>query len=117
MLLCCSVCLFLYGAFCHVAHKLDISTLITTFFSLTSLEFIFVFYFVLKIVGAVDKCSTRFAEGRCFKTFLLMFIFLAFALYEYDNLGVIFIKSEHKIVLKPKLKRGDPLSVPVIIKS
>ena len=30
--LCCSVCWFLYGPFCHGALKLDISTLFTTFF-------------------------------------------------------------------------------------
>jgi len=29
---CCSVCLFVYGAFCHNALKLDMSTLFTTFF-------------------------------------------------------------------------------------
>jgi len=27
-------CVFLYGPFCHGAHKLDLSTLFTTFFSL-----------------------------------------------------------------------------------
>jgi len=30
--LCCSVCLFVYEAFCHTALKLDMSTLFTTFF-------------------------------------------------------------------------------------
>jgi len=35
--LCCSVCLFLYEAFCHGAHKLDMSTLFTTFYLWISL--------------------------------------------------------------------------------
>jgi len=35
--LCCSVCLFLYGPFCHGALKLNISILLTTFFIWTSL--------------------------------------------------------------------------------
>jgi len=33
-------CVFLYGTFCHGAHKLDLSTLFTTFFLWTSLPFI-----------------------------------------------------------------------------
>ena len=33
-------CVFLYGPFCHGAHKLDLSTLFTTFFLWTSLPFI-----------------------------------------------------------------------------
>ena len=40
--LCRSVCWFLYGPFCHGALKLDVSTLFTTFFIWTSLQFIFV---------------------------------------------------------------------------
>jgi len=34
-------CVFLYGPFCHGAHKFDLSTLFTTFFLWTSLPFIF----------------------------------------------------------------------------
>jgi len=34
-------CVFLFGPFCHGAHKLDLSTLFTTFFLWTSLLFIF----------------------------------------------------------------------------
>jgi len=34
-------CVFLYGPFCHGAHKLDLSTLFTTFFLWTSPPFIF----------------------------------------------------------------------------
>ena len=37
-------CVFLYGPFCHGAHKLDLSTLFTTFFLWTSLSFIIFFY-------------------------------------------------------------------------
>jgi len=33
-------CVFLYGPFCHGTHKLDLSTLFTTFFLWTSLPFI-----------------------------------------------------------------------------
>jgi len=33
-------CVFLYGPFCHGAHKLDFSTLFTTIFLWTSLPFI-----------------------------------------------------------------------------
>ena len=36
---CRSMCWFLYGPFCHGALKLDISTLFTTFFLCTSLQF------------------------------------------------------------------------------
>ena len=36
----CSMCLFLYGPFCHGVLKLDLSTLFTTFFLRTSLQFI-----------------------------------------------------------------------------
>jgi len=35
-------CVFLYGPFCHGAHKLDLSTLFTTFFLWTSLPFILI---------------------------------------------------------------------------
>ena len=38
--LCRSVCYFLYGPFCYGVLKLDISTLFTTFFIWTSLQFI-----------------------------------------------------------------------------
>jgi len=38
--LCCSLCLFLYGPFCHGALKLYMSTLFTTFFLWKSLQFI-----------------------------------------------------------------------------
>jgi len=38
--LCRSVCWFLYGPCCHCALKLDISSLFTTFFFGTSLQFI-----------------------------------------------------------------------------
>jgi len=41
--LCCSVCWFLYGPFCHGALKLDISTLFTTFFS----KHFFILYYYL----------------------------------------------------------------------
>jgi len=37
-------CVFLYGPFCHGAHKPDLSTLFTSFFLWTSLPFIFVNY-------------------------------------------------------------------------
>jgi len=36
-------CVFLYGSFCHGAHKLDLSTLFTTCFLCTSLPFIISF--------------------------------------------------------------------------
>jgi len=39
-------CVFLYGPFCHGAHKPDLSTLFTTFFHCTSLPFIFSTAFV-----------------------------------------------------------------------
>ena len=42
--LCCSVCWILNGQFCHGALKLAISTLFTTFFLWTSLQFIFSFF-------------------------------------------------------------------------
>jgi len=43
-------CVFLYGPFCHGAHKLDLSTLFTTFFLWTSPPFILESYwrFILK---------------------------------------------------------------------
>ena len=41
MSLCCSVCLFLYGPFCHSALKIDLSTLFTAFFLWTSHQYIF----------------------------------------------------------------------------
>jgi len=34
------LCVFLYGPFCHGAHKIDVSTLFTTFFLWKSLPFI-----------------------------------------------------------------------------
>jgi len=36
-------CVFSYGLFCHGAHKLDLSTLFTTFFLWTSPPFTFIF--------------------------------------------------------------------------
>ena len=38
---CCSMWMFLYGPFCHGALKLDMPTLFTTFFLLTSLQFLY----------------------------------------------------------------------------
>jgi len=52
--LCCSVCWFLYGQFCHGTLKLDISTLFTTFFFWTSLQLI-----SSSIVIAVYGCIYR----------------------------------------------------------
>jgi len=51
-------CVFLYGPFCHGAHKLDLSTLFTTVFLWASLPFIF-HIFMLK-----GKCGNYFS-GRC----------------------------------------------------
>ena len=42
-------CVFLYGPFCHGAHKLDLSTLFTTFFLWTSPPFIFRQEYVWKL--------------------------------------------------------------------
>jgi len=42
-------CVFLYGTFCHGAHKLDLSTLLTTFFLWTSLPFILIWIFEEKL--------------------------------------------------------------------
>jgi len=43
-------CVFLYGPFCHGAHKLDLSTLFTTFFLWTSPPFILSFTRLLIIL-------------------------------------------------------------------
>jgi len=46
-------CVFFYGPFCHGAHKLDLSTLFTTFFLWTSLPFILcneIYYLRKKLV-------------------------------------------------------------------
>ena len=41
------LCVFLYGPFCHGAHKLDLSTLFTTFYLWTSLPFILIESYLL----------------------------------------------------------------------
>ena len=58
-----SVCLFLYGPFCHSALKLAISTLFTIFFLWTSLQFLLwkqisVFFFRLLFKNVYDKYIT-----------------------------------------------------------
>jgi len=45
VLLCCSVCWFLYGPFCHGAYKVDIFTMFKIFFLLTSLQFKIDYFF------------------------------------------------------------------------
>ena len=45
VIMCRSVCLFLYGSFCHGVLKLDMSTLFTTFFLWTSLIYIVRIFF------------------------------------------------------------------------
>jgi len=45
--LCCSVCWIWYQSFCHVALKLDISTLFTTFFLWTSLQCLLSLYYTV----------------------------------------------------------------------
>jgi len=54
-------CVFLYGPFCHGAHKLDLSTLFTTFFLWTSLPFIF-----NKTEAAVFSCRLCFLRAFLF---------------------------------------------------
>ena len=51
-------CVFLYGPFCHGAHKLDLSTLFTTFFLWTSLPFIL-------CVGSRHLTGTQDYVMRC----------------------------------------------------
>ena len=48
VLLCCSMCLFLYGLFCHGALKLDLYTLFTTFF-----EHLFNLYYLLSFIVVI----------------------------------------------------------------
>jgi len=57
--LCCSVCLFLYAQFCRVALTLDMSTLFTTFFLWTSLQFI-LDHFSSKRYGlsSINNCTS-----------------------------------------------------------
>ena len=52
-------CVFLYGPFCHGAHKLDLSTLFTTFF-----EHLFHFNFNNK--GSIQKVGycARFEQQK-----------------------------------------------------
>jgi len=55
-------CWFLYGTFCHGALKHDISTLLTTSFLWTSLQFIFDFNF--KLLNTCDyKLLTKIPSG------------------------------------------------------
>jgi len=60
-------CVFLYGQFCHGAHKLDLSTLFTTFFLWTSLPFIFwfieQFIFTQQCKYNMYKCLQLHNEG------------------------------------------------------
>ena len=48
--LCGSVCFSMYGPFCQVALKLDVSTYFTTFFLRTSLQFIIIITVVNSIL-------------------------------------------------------------------
>jgi len=53
-------CVFLYGPFCHGAHKLDLSTLFTSFFLWTSPPFILVhwtYYMYMNIIMEHRKVS------------------------------------------------------------
>ena len=56
-------CAFLYGPFCHGAHKLDLSTLFTTFFLLTSLPFIFILIMVLFLAFGISVLLTLFLNN------------------------------------------------------
>ena len=59
--LCCSVCWFLYGPFCHGALKLDIFTLFATFFLSTSLLISFTIYIVLfQVIDLLNDLYTTF---------------------------------------------------------
>ena len=61
----CSVCLLLYGPYCHSALKFDISTLFTTFFLRTSLQSILLNHI---IVTATRCCGDRrvwMSQGSC----------------------------------------------------
>ena len=59
------ITIFLYGPFCHGAHKLDLSTLFTTFFLWTSLPFIltndtnFSFIMLLKHACKYISCTVK----------------------------------------------------------
>jgi len=61
--LCCyHVCWFLNGLFCHGALKLDISTLFTTFFLWTSLQFMLTMWKHFSVF--VSKCYEYFYVAR-----------------------------------------------------
>jgi len=59
----CSV--FLYRPFCHGAHKLDLSTLLTTFFLWTSLPFILIQLFVIITLLIHSHCPLK---SMCYPT-------------------------------------------------
>ena len=64
-------CVFLYGPFCRGAHKLDLSTLFTTFFLWTSLPFIFKHLFEVRILLTLFTVDKRII----FLVFLTQFCF------------------------------------------
>jgi len=55
-------CVFLYGPFCHGAHKLDLSTLFTTFFLWTSLPFIL--KLIINIPNLIDAVFQKLLSGH-----------------------------------------------------
>jgi len=59
-------CVFLYGPFCHGAHKLDLSTLFRTFFLCTFLPFI-----LQKETVNVFKLLNTFDRFLSYNTYLI----------------------------------------------
>jgi len=79
-------CVFLYGPFCHGAHKLDLSTLFTTFFLWTSPPFILnidseVCFDKLKVAEKFNSFYTSVASKvvekmpKCVKKYCKSFVF------------------------------------------
>ena len=99
-------CVFWYGPFCHGAHKLDLSTLFTTFCLCTSLPFI---SYIHNSWKCKQRLSTVWSMGTVFKIIILMcFTFkLTRRLYNVIIISVLWLQYRLHFLCFSDAKRSD----------